>query len=437
MSEAQQINEPTQGRPWLLNMAMKGMQAGQYVFNHWDRWVNKSVIQIPMDFQDPYTDWAELQRRGSVLRSVTNRGWMVFGYDEVKELARDPRLGNNVGDNKFIRRFMQAVSGKDEVVFFDYPSLQQVNPPDHTRLRKLLTPGFVVRYIESLEPMIVELCEEMINALPEDKPFDLVADFAKPLPARVIAHMLGVPQQDYPLFEKLSSELLGIVELESGERVLNGLQAFEGLRDYMIERVAQMQRNPGDDFISLLIAAEEEGDKLTADELYSASILLLVAGHETTTRLITSAVAALLDEPEQLAEVRASDDLLQRALEESLRLQAPVLFLPRIVLEDFDYQGKRFKKGQFALLSLASANRDPKVFTDPDRFDLHRQNLNHVSFGHGIHLCLGITLARLEARVAVRTLLNKFNSLQQVDHAQWQRSPMFRGLETLMLQGGG
>ena len=424
-----------QGRPFLTKLGFVGLRTVSMALRLWDILTTDSIVRLKQDYQNPYPDFLELQRRGAVLRSHANQGWMVTRYAEVTELLREPRLGNNAGDNEFMQNFLRSASGKDSLSFFDYPNLQQVNPPDHTRLRKLVTPGFVKSYIDSLRPFIEQTCDELLATIDTEREFDLVSTLAKPLPARIIAHMLGVPNEDYPKFEKWSADLLGLVDLQNTDAVVNALHATDHLRDYMIDLVSHKRENLSQDFLSTLIEVEEDGDRLTADELYATAILLLVAGHETTTRLIGSTTYLLLANPEAHQQVTEDLGALQRALEESLRLEPPILFLPRLVLEPFDYQGHAFKPGQYVLLSLAAANRDADVFEKPNEFSLDRDaQEKHISFGHGIHLCLGMSLARLEGEIALTKLFEKCPSLTLTRTPRWVENPMFRGLADLPVQ---
>ena len=236
------------------------------------------------------------------------------------------------------------------------------------------------------------------------------------------------------LFETWSAELVGYTELLDPEALAGAVRGDHAMRAYLAALVERKRAAPADDLVSRLIAAEADDDALTADELLSLCTLLLVAGHETTTRLIGSCVHLLLEHPEQLAAVRADRSLVPAALEEALRLEPPVMALSRIVAEPFDYGGVRFRAGQIVLLSIAAANRDPAVHEDAERFDVGRRRGDHVSFGHGLHLCLGMPLARLEAAVALNALLDRYPTLQAAAAPRdWGTSAFFRGPSTLEL----
>ncbi len=436
--EAPPTEAPANHAVWrraLLRLIYHMLRASTWVLRLGDYLINRSTVKLRIDNQNPYADYAVLRERAAVLRSYSNRGWLISRHAEVTELFRDPRLSNYFGNNQFLRTTLETVSGRKDIPFFDHPSLQQVDPPDHTRLRKLMARGFLRAYIDSLKPTIEGIVDGLIAGIGNASSFDLIEQIAKPLPAIVIAEMLGVPDSDRHRFEQWSEDLLGIAEIGDPNLLVAGLNADADMREYMVGLVAAKKRQPGNDFISALIAAEEDGDKLTLDELYSTSVLLLVAGHETTTRLIGSAVWLLLNHPDQLEAALADDALMASAIEETLRLEPPVQIAPRLVKEDFEYQGHAFKQSQLVLLSIASANRDARVYENPDAFDIHRPAQGHMSFGHGIHLCLGIHLARLEAGIAIKKLFEAFPDLSLAEEPlDWQDSAMFRGLLELNLE---
>ena len=417
----------------LSKATIGGVMVATWVLRRVDYYVTKSVVSLEDNNIDPHTLADRLRPIGSILRSYTNRGWIIGGHAEVTELLRDERISNEVGNSKFIRRVFQSASGKSHIPFLEHPSIQQVDPPDHTRLRKLVAKGFVHKYIQSLTPTIESLVDELVAAIDTSKPFDVIDALARPLPAIVIAEMMGVPVEDRFRFEAWSEGLLGLATLEA-ESIGQGVLADMEMREYMTELVAAKRSRPGQDFISELISAEEDGDKLTIDELLATCVLLLVAGHETTTRLLGSTILLLLQHPEQLKKALSNDVYLEKAIEESLRMEPPVLFAPRVIKATFDYKGFRFKKGQIMLLSLSSANRDPSIVSNPDRFDVERADGGHISFGHGIHLCLGMTLARIESKVALTKLLARYPGLELANSSpDWGDSPMFRGLKSLPL----
>lgn len=419
---------------WLFNTTMAGIRVATWMLRRVDYYVEKSVINLRPNGQDPHIVADALRQRGAVLRSHSNRGWIVGGYDEVTELLKDDRISSAFGNNSFARRVFQSASGEPYVPFLEHPSIQQMDPPDHTRLRKLVARGFLHKYIQSLAPMIETQVDELLSPVDMTQPFDLIEVLARPLPAIVIAEMMGVPIEDRGRFEAWSARLLGLVQLDLPEKIGQGVRADIDMREYMSDLVATKRQCPGQDLISQLISAEEDGDRLSLDELLSTCVLLLVAGHETTTRLIGSTVLLLLQNPSQLHSILDQGASFDSAIEESLRVEPPVLFAPRVIRTSFDYRGHQFRKGQLLLLSLSAANRDPTVVAEPHVFDINRQDGRHVSFGHGIHLCLGMTLARIESQIALARLFEKCPDLVVLDEKPaWGQSPMFRGLESLSL----
>jgi cytochrome P450 len=277
-----------------------------------------------------------------------------------------------------------------------------------------------------------------LDAIPADADYiDIMHAIAKPLPAIVIAEMMGVRPSERHLFERWSAALLGTTDILSPASIRMGAEANVEMRNYLADLTATKRRNPGQDLLSQLIAAEQDGDKLSLDELYSNCILLLAAGHETTTRLIGNCLYLLLKHPEQMVIARQSEMALTNALEESLRFEPPVLLTVRTVKEPISTHGLTLRPGQILMLSIAGANRDPAVNAHPDTFDITREKVVHVSFGYGIHLCLGMSLARLEAKIVFRKLFERFPFLEFAEAGpNWGSHAMFRGLETLVVATG-
>jgi len=413
------------------------MQLALWVLRRVDYYFGKSVVNLhPAEGSDPYPAFNTLRERGPVLRSYANAGWIVTGYKEVTELLRDPRVSNDIRSNKFLARVVRFAAGGAPVLNVDDPTMLGVDAPDHTRLRKLVAQGFLHKYIQSLAPAIERLVDELLDAIaPDADLIEIMRAVAKPLPAIVIAEMMGVPRAERHLFERWSEALIGGTDIFNPALIRKSGEANLEMRKYLAQLTAAKRLNPGQDLISQLIAAEEDGDKLTLDELYSNCILLLAAGHETTTRLIGNCLYLLLQHPEQMAAARRSEADLVNALEESLRFEPPVLFTARTVKEPIPMLGLTLEPGHLLLLSIAAANRDPAANADPDRFDVEREKVVHVSFGYGIHLCLGMSLARLEARIVFTKLFKRFSSLKFSEaRPNWGHYPMFRGLETLTVE---
>lgn len=407
------------------------MQAAMKVLVLQDRLFGNLVVDLDGG-SSPLPLIEKLRSKGNILRTYMLNGWCVVSHEDVKVLLRDKRLSSQVFENKLIQLVIRTATRGLVTPLIDYPSMLNLDAPDHTRLRKLTSQSFTNRFIQSLSPKIEKIVNELLSDVDGKATFDLMDVVAKPLPAIVIAEMLGVPADEWPRFEKWSSDLIGYSEILDADALYAAAQGDLAMRAYLQDLVDHKRNHPGQDLISSMVAAEEDGDKLTLDELLSTCTLLLVAGHETTTRLIGNCLLQLMQNPDQLAEVRMDRSLLDNAIEESLRLDPPVLALSRLVRETFEYKGVRFKKGQMLLLSIAGANRDPEVTQDPETFSLHRNSFEHLSFGHGIHLCLGMPLARLEAKVALNQMLDRYPNLCcEEDEIAWDDSPFFRGPKRL------
>jgi cytochrome P450 len=280
-----------------------------------------------------------------------------------------------------------------------------LDPPDHTRLRRLVSAAFTPRVVAGLRPRIVEIVETLLARVAGEGRMDVVADLAYPLPVRVISELLGVPADDHEQFREWSAQLARALDPQLADpdpqRTAAGAAAREEFNRYFSRLIAARRDHPADDLLSLLIQAEAEGDKLTEEELLATCVLLLVAGHETTANLIANAILALLRHPYQLDLLRARPDLVDNCVEETLRYDAPVQLTSRAARGPLPVGSVVVPDGGMVLLLLAAANRDPQVFADPDRFDITRRTVGHLAFAAGPHFCLGAGLARLESAVAL------------------------------------
>jgi cytochrome P450 len=310
------------------------------------------------------------------------------------------------------------------------------DPPDHTRLRALVSKAFTHRTVEAMEGRIQQLVDELLEASRQRGQMDLIEDLAYPLPVMVIAAMLGVPAEDRALFKRWSDEISVMVSgdvaslPETALRQVN--RAREELAEYFRAVVERLRRQPGDDLLSALVQAEEEGGRLTEDELYSTLVLLLVAGNETTTNLIGNGMFALLRHPDQLRRVWDNPALVAPAVEEMLRYDGPVQLTTRLAKADQEVDGTKISQGEWVYLVLGAANRDPAHFPEPDRFDVSRADNKHIAFGAGPHFCLGAPLARLEAQVALRTLRQCCPNLRlSGETPEYRNNFTLRGLKTL------
>jgi cytochrome P450 len=321
------------------------------------------------------------------------------------------------------------------------PSMLMLDPPEHTRLRGLVNQAFTPRRIRTLEGKIEATARALVRGFARRGECELVADLAEPLPVIVIAEMIGVPADDREKFRLWSDALVenlggGIFAPPDPHVLERELAAVESMRAYFMERVAERKQQPRDDLLSALIAAELEGSRLTFDEMLQMLVLLLVAGNETTRNLIVNSVVTLLEHPEQLELLRAQPDLVPSAVEEVLRFSSPVQCDVRRLARDTEVAGIPLAAEKIALLWLGSANRDESVFPDPDVFDIRRADNRHLAFGFGPHFCLGANLARLEAQVALRVLLEETRAwrLATEEPLPLHPSVLFRSFTRLPLE---
>lgn len=399
-----------------------------------DGMFNSSRLKRDGFTDDPYPEYARIRSHGAVVRSYSSGGWYVLGYEAVNDALKDSRLGVDPRKSPFIHRMIRRISKGKKIRFFEEPTMLNLDPPDHTRLRKLARQGFLHKYVQSLEPKIRGLVDECLATVQDRGKFDLIETLAAPLPAYLISDILGLPREGRQMFQRWSEHIAKYARTFEYEALISTDRIYNELISYLAEMVEEKRVNPGDDLISQFIAAEEEGDRLTAEEIYSTSGLLLIAGHETTTRLIGNAVWLLLSHPEQLKQLRNDPGLIPNAVEEVLRFQSPVQHTTRVALEDMELHGRRIKKDQLLTLIIGAANRDPAANDDPDLFDVQRENVRHVGFGYGIHLCLGAELARLEARTVLQMLLDRYPDLG-LDNPEpaWGDSDFVRGLDELVV----
>lgn len=315
--------------------------------------------------------------------------------------------------------------------------MTDVDPPDHTRLRNLTQRAFTPRVVEVMRSRVAAFAEDLLGTAAGSGEVDLIEALAYPLPVLVIAAMLGVPSEDRAHFQRWSADMADSMDpMTHGPRSEAGREARNQLRRYLGGIAEQRRRRPEDDMISRLVEAEEQGDRLSKDELLDMCVLLLAAGHETTVNLIGNGINALLDHPEELERLRARPELMESAVEEFLRYDSPVQMNSRVPIEDVELGGCTLRRGQMILILVGSANRDPDEFADPDRLDIGRRTNRHLAFGRGIHFCLAAPLARMEAQIAIGRLLERFPNLRRAGDPTRRPNPVFRGLATLPVSLG-
>jgi len=374
--------------------------------------VREAPPEIPLHMRragfDPVPELAAVREDEGVRRVVTSFGtpaWLVTRYADVKEVLADAGRFSVAGPRPFEEAGVARMSAEEQRQM-RAGNLLGFDPPEHTRLRRMLTPEFTVRRMRRLEPRIVEIVDEHLDALEKaGPPADLVSGFALPVPSLVICELLGVPYADRAEFQARTSRQLDL-SIPMPERLALGRES----RAYMSELVARAQAAPGEDMLGMLV--REHGGDLTRDELIGIAGLLLVAGHETTSNMLGLGTLALLCHPEQLALVRDDPNLVPPAVEELLRWLGIVHSgIPRTTTVDVELAGRSIPAGSLLVLALATANRDPDLVRRPEHFDVTRDAAGHVAFGHGVHHCLGAPLARMEMRIAFPALLRRFPDL--------------------------
>ena len=398
-----------------------------------ERW-QSGVVYNPLSAdmaQDPYPFYAALRERDPVHRSRLVNAWVFTRHGDIDAILRDHRRFANDPRKGTLSREQRAKLPPDEeftILFLD--------PPDHKRLRALVNKAFTPKAVNALEPHIRSLLESLLDDVDDPSGFDLMKAVAQPLPVIVIAEMLGIPPEDRAQFKVWSDQRARTLEpLVSPRERADAETASRALDAYFRPIIKERREAPQDDIVSALAQAEEEGDRLTERETLNMLRLLLIAGNETTTNLIGNGILALLRHPDQLQRLRDDPSLIPAAVDELLRFDSPVQTDFRRVLEDCEVNGIPLRKRENMVLLLGAANRDPDVFENPDRLDVGRDDRSHLSFGRGIHHCIGAPLARLEGRIVLETLLERFSSIGLLDERpRFRNSIVLRGLESLPLR---
>ena len=388
----------------------------------------------PATNADPFPIFRRLQDEDPVHWSDPVRGWVVTRYDDVRAIALDRAMSADR-----VRPFLDVLPGEEQRRLADlgrYLTLWAVfkDAPDHTRLRGLTNRAFTPRAVEALRPNIERIVNDLLDAIVERRNADLIADFAYPLPASVIMDMLGVPRSDLGVMKVWSDDIALFVGIARAtpDKYAKAQAGTREMAAYFRRLVAERRKAPREDMISALIAAEEAEARLTEDEIVASCILLLFAGHETTANLIGNGVLAFLRHPAELAKLRARPELAADAVEECLRYDGPSGALARVVAVAHEMGGRQLKAGERVYAWMNAANRDPRRFSDPDRFDIARPDNRHLTFGHGAHFCLGAPLARLEAQIAFPRLFDRLQGLElTTDKFEWMDSLILRGVKKL------
>ena len=378
---------------------------------------------------DPYPTYHRLRAEDPVHHSPLGF-WVLTRYADVIAMLRDPRLIKEPIAAFVAARFGMAVPPGLGLSMLDR------DPPDHTRLRGLVSKAFTPKALESLRPHIQGIVDGLLAKVEGRGEMDLIEEFAYPLPVRVICEMLGVPVADHERFKQwgldIARGLDAIMLPPDSEVAQRSMAGRRALAAYFRELIAERRAAPREDMLSALIAAEEAGDKLNEDELMATCLLLLVAGHETTVNLIGNGSLALLRHPAELRKLRDNPGLIASAVEELLRFDGPVQRTARIPSEDITIGDHTIPKGEMVMPFLGAADRDPAQFPDPDRLDITRGDNRHIALGMGIHFCLGAPLARMEGQIAINTMLQRLPKLAlAIDKPEYRQSLTLRGLQAL------
>ena len=384
---------------------------------------------LPEFHADPYPFYHRLRSAAPVYRTPMGL-WVLTRYDDVVMALRDQRFGRDGFEH-----LLATVYGGEKESGRLPRSMLFRDPPDHTRLRTLVSKAFTPRVIEGMRAHIQSIVDRLLDRVQAARRMDVIADLAYPLPVTVICEMLGVPTDDQASIRQWSSDVARSLDaigvLPDAEVMARGRTARQALGEYFRRLLPERRAHPRNDLLSLLIAAEEQGDRLTEGELLATCVLLFIAGHETTVNLIGNGMLALLRHPAELARLVKDATLVPGAVEELLRYDSPVQRTARITNAEVEIDGHKIPSGSMVVAAIGAANRDPAQFPDPDRLDVTRRDNRHVAFGFGIHFCLGAPLARVEGQVALGTILRRMPGLAIAGMPTWRESSTLRGLQAL------
>jgi len=403
-----------------------------------------SVALTPEFRDDPY-QFFHLLREHEPVHHTPFGVYLLTRHADAATIVRDPRLSNNQEHSDLFRAFAEANPPSDDDAMSQMNSVVMLfmDPPDHTRLRGLVSKAFTPKMVERLRARVREIVDERLDAVEAggDGRMDVVTELAYPLPVVIICELLGVPAEDHATFQSWSSELAASIDpdpLITPDQQVRIEAAGNAFLEYFTDLIERRRRSLRDDLLSALIEAEEGGERLAEEELLGTALFLLIAGHETTVNLIGNGTLALLRHRDQLERLRDDPDLDRQAVEELLRFDSPVQLTQRITLDDYDVGDVTIPKGQNLIPLLGAANRDPAEFDEPDRLDLGRANANrHLAFGGGHHFCLGASLARLEGAVAIGALVRRFPTIELAGEPVRKTTFTLRGLEHLPVAIGG
>jgi cytochrome P450 len=391
----------------------------------------------PEVLADPFPLYRTMRDEDPAHWSPLLKAWVLTRYEDVKRVCLDANMSSD-RLRPFFATLPSAEAGRISEVI-RYLTLWMVfrDPPEHTRLRRLAAKVFNVRSIHALRPRIEALASWLLDRIGADEEFDFISQFAGPLPALVIMEMLGVPREELAMLKRLSDEMALFIgsTRDSPEKYSRAEAATRDMAALFRGLITARRKRPAQDLLTELMAAEEEGDRLSDDELVATCVILLFAGHETTTHHIANSLAALLRFPGELRRLRDEPTLAAAAVEELLRYDGPIGALVRIVREEHSLHGKALLPGQRVFLLMNAANRDPRAYTDPDSLDLRREGPAHLTFGFGAHICLGFPLARLEGQIALPAVLARWRSIEAAaSRPEWLDSMVLRGMKAMPIR---
>ncbi|MGW3653740.1 cytochrome P450 [Streptomyces sp. NPDC000878] len=401
--------------------------ASDLAFDPWD----------PTFVADPYPAYAELRARGRVVYYEPTNQWLVPHHADVSTLLRDRRLGRTYQHRFTHEDFGRTAPPPEHEPFhtLNDHGMLDLEPPDHTRIRRLVSKAFTPRTVEGLKPYVERLAAELVADLVKAGAGDLLTDVAEPLPVAVIAEMLGIPEADRAPLRPWSADICGMYELSpSQDTAARAVRASEEFTEYLQQLIATRRKEPGEDLISGLIAAYDEGDRLTEQEMISTCVLLLNAGHEATVNATVNGWWALFRNPDQLDRLRADHSLIPSAVEELMRYDTPLQLFERWVLDEIEIDGTVIPRGSEVALLFGAANHDPEVFAGPGSLDLTRAENPHISFSAGIHYCIGAPLARIELAASMGALLRGAPTLALGEEPVRKPNFVIRGLEGLRVE---
>lgn len=394
------------------------------------------LVEMNSSLQNPYSFYKELRDKFPIVYSKNLDTFFVSRYDTCNMILKEKQFGHTPNDldepSPIFDKYMKEYGDKHPKM--KRRSILSLNPPDHTRIRNLASRSFTPRAIEQLKPFIENLSENLLR--PNDThEIDLITQFAAPLPAYVIAKLMGVPEKDMPRFKILSDEFAKLLNpLSSDDDIYNGFVAKGELGKYFSDLMEIKERNPSDDLLSKMVTDMEGGYNITVEELLTLCTLLLVAGHETTTNLIGNGFYALMKNREQMNMLIDDRSLIKNAIEEMLRYDPPVQMVGRVSMTDeISIEGLDVAKNKFIAVMVGSANHDEEIFNEPEKFDITRKEIRHLSFSEGIHFCLGAPLARVEGAIAFDKLLDHLKGGKIIEQPRYRGNYNMRGLEHLRI----